>query len=178
MFQSRTWVDGAGFGLPPLAHLFRPAGLVAMEKRGSVSMSPLTVKKMQKSHFFVSGKQNFFRPSAIIGVAMNNFVKWLGCGGRIRACLKIRNDAVFVARAGWQGATKENTLHGSSTEEQRRQPALAAKTLRAAGLLLCPKIKSPSRSIIPNFQTGSESYESHGSHPGGSGHIVTDSNTQ
>ena len=74
----------------------------------------------------------------------------------VRACLKIRNDAVFVARAGWQGATKENTLHGSSTEEQRRHPALATKTLRAAGLLLCPKVKSPSRSIIPNFQTGSK----------------------
>jgi hypothetical protein len=40
-------------------------------------------KKMQKSHFFVSRKQNLFRPSAIIGNAMNNFVKWLGCGGRI-----------------------------------------------------------------------------------------------
>jgi hypothetical protein len=38
---------------------------------------------MQKSHFFVSRKQIFSRPSAIIGVAMNNFVKWLVCGGRI-----------------------------------------------------------------------------------------------
>ena len=56
--------------------------------------------------------------------------------GCLRARLKIRSGAVFVARAGWQGATKENTLHGSSTEEQRRQPALAAKTLRVAGLLL------------------------------------------
>ena len=62
------------------------------------------------------------------------------------AGLKIRRGAVFGAKAGWQGATKENTLHGSLTEEQRRQPAFAAKTLppslrlrrtsRAAGLLL------------------------------------------
>ncbi len=57
---------------------------------------------------------------------------WLG---GIRACLKIRRGAVFAARAGWQGATKENTPGGSSAEEQRRRPALAAKTLRAARLL-------------------------------------------
>src|SRR6185436_3435788 len=31
--------------------------------------------------------------------------------------------------------TKENILHGSSTEEQRSQAAFCAKTLRAAGLL-------------------------------------------
>jgi hypothetical protein len=53
----------------------------------------------------------------------------------VRICLKIQRGAVFEAKAGWQGATKENILHGSSTEEQRRQPAFASKTLRAAGLL-------------------------------------------
>ena len=54
----------------------------------------------------------------------------------LRDCLKIRSGAVFGARAEWQGARKENILHGSSTDEQRRQPALATKTLRAAGLLI------------------------------------------
>jgi len=38
--------------------------------------------------------------------------------------------------AGWRGATKENTLHASSTEEQRSQPAIITKTLRAAWLLV------------------------------------------
>ena len=54
---------------------------------------------------------------------------------RQRACLKIRKGAVFSPRAGWRGATKENIPCGSSTEEQRSQPACGAKTLRAAGLL-------------------------------------------
>lgn len=54
---------------------------------------------------------------------------------QVRVCLKIRSDAVSAAKAGWRGATRENTLHGSSTKEQRSQPAFAAKTLRAAGLL-------------------------------------------
>ena len=54
---------------------------------------------------------------------------------RIRACLKIRKGAVFGPQAGWRGATKENIPGGSSTEEQRSQPACGAKTLRAAGLL-------------------------------------------
>ncbi len=53
----------------------------------------------------------------------------------VRACLKIRRGAVFAAGAGWQGATRENTRDGSSTEEQRGQAAPAAKTLRAAVLL-------------------------------------------
>jgi hypothetical protein len=53
----------------------------------------------------------------------------------LRACLKIRKGAVFSPRAGWRGATKENILYGSSTEEQRSQPACGEKTLRAAGLL-------------------------------------------
>src|SRR6516162_4996226 len=35
---------------------------------------PSVVKKnLQKSHFFVSRKQNSFRPSVIMGVAMNKF---------------------------------------------------------------------------------------------------------
>src|SRR5215212_141797 len=53
----------------------------------------------------------------------------------LRACLKTRKGAVFAPQAGWRGATKENILYGSSTEEQRSQPACGAKTLRAAGLL-------------------------------------------
>jgi len=53
----------------------------------------------------------------------------------LRACLKIRRGAVFAGRAGWRGATRENTLHGSTTEEQRNQTARPSKTLRAAGLL-------------------------------------------
>ena len=43
--------------------------------------------------------------------------------------------AVVGKKAIWQGATKENALYGSSTEEQRRQTAFFPKTLRAAGLL-------------------------------------------
>src|SRR5215212_8598488 len=53
----------------------------------------------------------------------------------LRACLKTRKGAVFGPQAGWRGATKENILYGSSTEEQRSQPACGPKTLRAAGLL-------------------------------------------
>ena len=61
--------------------------------------------------------------------------KALGPLGRLRAFLKIPRGAVFAEKAGWRGATMENTPRGSSTEEQRSQPALCAKTLRAAGLL-------------------------------------------
>src|SRR5271169_386141 len=59
----------------------------------------------------------------------------------LRACLKIARGAVFEQRAGWRceaalaSATRENTLHGSSTEEQRSQPAVCSNTFRAAGLL-------------------------------------------
>ena len=52
-----------------------------------------------------------------------------------RACLKIPSGAVFAGKAGWRGATKENTPCGSSTEEQRSQTAFPTKTLRAAALL-------------------------------------------
>ena len=41
----------------------------------------------------------------------------------------------MVEKVGWRGATRENTLPGSATEEQRRQTAFSAETLRAAGLL-------------------------------------------
>lgn len=94
----------------------------------------------------------------------------------LRACLKIRRGAVFAEKTGWRGATKENIPGGSSTEEQRSQPAFSAKNLRAAGLLFAPALarplqpaagmarasppwptaKIPSRSTPPNFQTGSE----------------------
>jgi len=53
----------------------------------------------------------------------------------LRACPKIPRGPVFAPKAGWRGATKENILPGSSTEEQRSQAAFGAKTLRAAGLL-------------------------------------------
>jgi hypothetical protein len=43
-------------------------------------------------------------------------------------------DAVFEEKAGWRGATKENTPRGSSTEEQRSQTAFASKILRTARL--------------------------------------------
>jgi hypothetical protein len=59
-----------------------------------------------------------------------------------RVCLKIARGAVFEQRAGWRGATRENTLHGSSTEEQRSQPAVCSKTLRAAGLLSVGRVGS------------------------------------
>ena len=52
-----------------------------------------------------------------------------------KACLKIPRGAIFVLKAGWRGETRENTLHGSSTEEQRSQMAFRTKTLRAASLL-------------------------------------------
>src|SRR6185295_915275 len=55
--------------------------------------------------------------------------------GSLRACLKTTRGAVFVEKAVWRGATKENIPCGSSTEEQRSQTAFCAKTLRAAGLL-------------------------------------------
>jgi hypothetical protein len=55
--------------------------------------------------------------------------------GILRACLKTTGGSVFCEKGVWQGATKENTPGGSSTEEQRRQTAFAQKTLREAGLL-------------------------------------------
>jgi hypothetical protein len=61
---------------------------------------------------------------------------------RLRACLKTTRGAVFGEKAVWQGATMENTPGGSSTEEQRRQTAFYAKTLRAAGLLSVARVGS------------------------------------
>ncbi|MBM3838748.1 MAG: hypothetical protein FJ398_12445 [Verrucomicrobia bacterium] len=43
--------------------------------------------------------------------------------GALRACPKIPRGPVFAPKAGWRGATKENILPGSSTEEQRSQKA-------------------------------------------------------
>ena len=51
-----------------------------------------------------------------------------------RACLETTSGAVDEKKAGWRGATKENTPRGSSTEEQRSQTAFSSSTLRAAGL--------------------------------------------
>ncbi|MBM3837061.1 MAG: hypothetical protein FJ398_03710, partial [Verrucomicrobia bacterium] len=42
---------------------------------------------------------------------------------QLRACPKIPRGPVFAPKAGWRGATKENILPGSSTEEQRSQKA-------------------------------------------------------
>ena len=53
----------------------------------------------------------------------------------VRASLKIPRGPVFVGKVGWQGVTKENIPGGSSTEEQRSQPAFPAKTRRASALL-------------------------------------------
>src|SRR5271169_227087 len=39
-------------------------------------------------------------------------------------------------------AMRENALHGSSTEEQRSQPAVCSKTLRAAGLSAVGRVGS------------------------------------
>src|SRR6185503_4778886 len=92
--------------------------------------------------------------------------------GHVRACLKIRLDAVFGEKAGWRGATKENIPGVSSTEEQRSQTAFSAKTLRAAVLLPvdcvglavtarcgdapasppCPQPKSPAAAPSPIFR--------------------------
>jgi hypothetical protein len=63
--------------------VFKQAGSAAGENRCPRVKQLISGKKMQKSHFFVSRKQNFFHPSAIIGPVMNEFVKWLGCSGRI-----------------------------------------------------------------------------------------------
>ena len=94
----------------------------------------------------------------------------------LRACLETTRGAVFGEKAGWRGATKENIPGGSSTEEQRSQPAFSAKTLRAAGLLSVAGVgsfltarcgalraakaalataKIPRRSAPRSFQTGS-----------------------
>ncbi len=40
---------------------------------------------------------------------------------RLRACLKIQMDAVFVPKPVWRGEARENTPRGSATEEQPRQ---------------------------------------------------------
>ena len=53
----------------------------------------------------------------------------------LTACFKIAWSPVFEEKAGWRGATREHTLNGSVTEEQRSQAAFSAKTLRAAVLL-------------------------------------------
>jgi len=56
-------------------------------------------------------------------------------GQVIRACLQIPRDAVFEQSDGWRGATRANPLCGASPKEQRSQPAVCSKTLRAADLL-------------------------------------------
>src|SRR5271163_3430664 len=60
----------------------------------------------------------------------------------LRACLKNTRGSVFAPKALWRGATKENIPGGSSTEEQRSQRALGAKTLRAAVLLAAAVVGS------------------------------------
>ena len=53
----------------------------------------------------------------------------------LRAYLKIPWGAVFDLKAGWRGVTREHTLHGSATEEQRSQTACRVKTPVAVSLL-------------------------------------------
>ena len=53
----------------------------------------------------------------------------------LRGCLKSERGPVCVEKAGWRGATKEHTRHGSVTEEQRSQAAFSTQTRRATGLL-------------------------------------------
>ena len=59
-------------------------------------------------------------------------------GRNLRACFKIPWGPVFAEKAVWRGATKENILGGSSTEEQRsgslfREPS-GGGSLPAAGV--------------------------------------------
>ncbi|MBM3841190.1 MAG: hypothetical protein FJ398_25200, partial [Verrucomicrobia bacterium] len=49
--------------------------------------------------------------------------KYFFSNDTLRACPKIPRGPVFAPKAGWRGATKENILPGSSTEEQRSQAA-------------------------------------------------------
>ena len=99
----------------------------------------------------------------------------------LSTCLIILRGAVLGEKVGGRGATRENTLHGSATEEQRSHTAFYTETLRAAGLsalagvgsvgiqharvgdapLASPartaalaKSKIPRRSAPHNFQTG------------------------
>ena len=60
----------------------------------------------------------------------------------LRACFKIQRGPVFAEKAAWRGATKEHSLEGSVTEEQRSQAAFSAKTRRAAGLLAAAGVGS------------------------------------
>src|SRR5215203_6597984 len=92
--------------------------------------SPLIEINSVRDHIhilFVQSKNH--APAKIVEEVKTSSSRWL------RACLKIRKGAVFAPRAGWRGATKENIPGGSSTEEQRSQPACGAKTLREAVLL-------------------------------------------
>src|SRR5208282_6917712 len=71
--------------------------------------------------------------------------------------------AVFEQRAGWRCeaalacATRKNTLHGSSTEKQRSQPAVCSKTLRAAGLLAVGGVGSV---VIPTSRDRGQTHSS------------------
>ena len=56
-------------------------------------------------------------------------------GDCLRACPKIRKDAVFVPKPVWRGETREHTPRGSATGEQQRQTGLGTNTLRAAAFL-------------------------------------------
>jgi hypothetical protein len=92
-----------------------------------------------------------------------------------RACLKIMKGAVFAEKAVWRGATRENILGGSSTEESTKPDGLFrenpsgggsfARGLRwigrhgllqgCSGLAALATAKIPRRSALQNFQTGS-----------------------
>ncbi|MBM3840784.1 MAG: hypothetical protein FJ398_23060, partial [Verrucomicrobia bacterium] len=67
------------------------------------------------------------RNLAEVGFLSNRELLLLVMGFVVRACPKIPRGPVFAPKAGWRGATKENILPGSSTEEQRSQAAFGAK---------------------------------------------------
>jgi hypothetical protein len=51
-----------------------------------IRVHPWLKKLFQKSHFFGSGNQNFFRLSVKNNAPMNKFVKKLGCTERMTNC--------------------------------------------------------------------------------------------
>ena len=82
---------------------------------------------------------------------VNYFQNFLHVVGAPRACLKNPVGAVFGEKAVWLGASAgarplmENTLHGSSTEEQQSRRVVFGETLRAEALLVWLVVAPPSQ---------------------------------
>src|SRR5262245_56297346 len=86
-------------------------------------LNRLRTAKAQRGEEFVNGQaERFAIPARPLSVCLS-------------ACSKIPWGPVFAQKAVWQDATSEHTRQRSVSEEQRRQTAFGAKTLRAAGLL-------------------------------------------